>query len=367
MDESMADAATERFKKQFGDLEEIFTKIRGAIWLYTPAPDFSSIKDEDVLLLFIVLRAVCRERITEIIDQPSVDCKVIYQRADLLRDTISEPRTVTALFYYDLSRNGLNSAPKLINSLHSLVKLDLNIFYTYGELLKRIEARPIGKKVFSQLADEGKTEQEAFLEVLKDLRLGPTRKKIGKVKSYHPEKFSNEDLQQEAKLGAWTYWTHVKAAIAEEMPLPKIPVPLPTERNALWRTVNPILAKVEGKAWADALLPILRGNWEKLPDKAYQTLKNLWQKQKAKKRSEVEWPYQQKSIDPEQETILQDEIKTIIEAAGQDLGPKAAEAFRQRLTVDSDKEAAKLAGITARTYRNYIKIIRKSFAPKKCL
>src|SRR5262249_39637908 len=206
MDESMAGAEVERFQKQLGELEEIFTKVRDAIWLYTPAPDFSSIKDEDVLVRFIVLRAVCRERIIKIIDQPSVDWKVILQRADLLRDTITEPRNLAALFYYDLSVNGLSSSLKLLHSLRSLIKFDLNIFYTYGELLKRIENRPIGKKVFRQLADEGKTEPEAFLKVLDDLRVGRRRKKIAKIPSYHPEKFSDEDLKQEAILGAWAHW-----------------------------------------------------------------------------------------------------------------------------------------------------------------
>src|SRR5215510_536924 len=154
MDQTMVDAAIDRFQKQLGELEEIFTKIRDAIWLNTPAPEFSGIKkDEDVLLLFTVLRAVCRDRIIEIIDQPSVDCRVIYQRADLLRDTISEPRILAALCHYDLSVKGINSALKL----RSLIQLDLNIFYTYRELLKRIENRPIGKKIVKHLADEGKT------------------------------------------------------------------------------------------------------------------------------------------------------------------------------------------------------------------
>ena len=384
MDQTMVDAAIDRFQKQLGELEEIFTKIRDAIWFNTSVPDFSGIKkDEDVLALFTVLRAVCRDRIIQIIDQPSVDWKVIYQRANSLRDTIHEPHHLAALFYYDLSVNGLPSSLRLLQPLRSLIKLDLNTAYTYGELLNRIKNHPIGEKVFKQLADEGKSEHEAFLEVVDDLRLGPKKKKIGRIRSRWPQKFSNEDLQQEAKLGAWEYWHKVKAPIADEIQLPQSPVPLPAERNALWRTLNPIFAKVEAKAWAEPLLPIVRGEWDRLPDKAYQALKNLWEKQKAQKRDGIEWLYREEAFDENpytgnktaskeptaeaqkiidewhQKTLVEDRVDEVIRTAKKHIGIKAAEAFEHRVKVDTEKEAAKLAGISERTYRNYVREVKE--------
>jgi hypothetical protein len=387
MDQLTVEAENRRYQKELGELEQIFTKIRNAVWLNTPIPDFSGIKqDEDVLALFTVLRAVCRQRIIKIIDQPSVDWKVIYQRADALCDTIDEPHILAALFYYDLSINGLHSSLKLLESLRSLIKLDLNAAYTYGELLNRIKDRPIGKKVFTQLADEGKTEDQAFLEILKEFCLGPKRKKIGNIKSYRSQKYSDEELQQEAKRGAWEYWHKVKAATAKEIELPQSPVLLPSERDALWSTLNPILLKMEAKAWAEPLLPIVRGDWEKLPDKAHQALKDLWEKQKAQKRYGIEWSYQEESTkeDPysceeiarpskETEKIVAEwqraaqndqsrgRVDEIIQIARKHLGAKAANAFEHRINVDTDKEAAKLAGITERTYRNYVKKLREIF------
>jgi hypothetical protein len=40
MDESTVEAAINRFEKQLGELEEIFTKIRDAIWFNTLYPIF---------------------------------------------------------------------------------------------------------------------------------------------------------------------------------------------------------------------------------------------------------------------------------------------------------------------------------------
>jgi hypothetical protein len=297
---------------------------------------------------------VCRERIIKIIDQPSVDWKIIYQRANSLRDTIHEPRNLAALFYYHLSMNGLHSSLKL---LRSLIQLDLNICYTYGELLKRIENRPAGKKVFKQLADEGKTEHEAFLKALDDLRLGPRRKKIAEIKSYYPEKFSNEDLRQEAILGAWNYWQKVKATTADEVQFLRSPIRLPTKRSELWEALRPVCLQAEAKLLGLALLPILRGEWDRLPDKAYQALRNIWGKQKTAKRDGIEWGKRHSHPKADVEAIILK--KQVIRAAGKHLGPMAAKALEHRFNVDTDKEAAKLAGITDRTYRNYVKKLRE--------
>jgi hypothetical protein len=210
--------------------------------------------------------------------------------------------------------------------------------------------------------------------------VGPKNRKIGQLKSHYSQ-YSDEDLQQEAKLGAWAYWTSIKAEIAQEIPVPQAPVSLPTERNALWGTVNPILAKAEAKVWADSLLPILRGHWDKLPEKAHQSLKNLWEKQKAQKRDGIEWPYQEERFtegaytgtetmffETEEakkivrEWIAQENQKERLEQikrAAKQLGDKAAEVFEHRIKVETDKEAAELAGITERTYRNYRDEVRQ--------
>jgi hypothetical protein len=384
MNQPTVAGGTERFQKELGELEEIFTKIRDAIWFNTRVPDFSGIKkDEDVLVLFTVLRAVCRARIIEIIDQPSVDWKVIYQRANSLCDTIHEPRNLAALFYYRLSVEGLNSALALIPRLRNLIGHDFNTACTYGELLKRIKDHPTGSKIFRRVADDGKSEHEAFLEVLDGLRLGPKKKKIGKIKSHKSHKYSAEDLQQEAKVGAWAYWESVKSTIAKEIELPQSLIRLPAKRDALWRTLNPILVQAEGKAWADPLLPVLRGDWEKLPDKAHQTLKDFWEKQKAQKRDGIEWSYQEEATAEDaysgeetekrrkeaekitQEWLrnaqnnLEERVDKIIQTARKHLGAKAAKAFEHRPQVDTDKEAAKFAGITEKTYRNYVKKLKK--------
>src|SRR5215475_655024 len=128
MDQTMVDAAIDRFQKQLGELEEIFTKIRDGIWSNTPQPDFSNVENENLLVFFNVLRTICLERIIKIIDQPSVDWKVIYERADLLRYTIHEPRNLALLFSYNLAVHGLDSLHKLLQSFRSLIELDLNCF-----------------------------------------------------------------------------------------------------------------------------------------------------------------------------------------------------------------------------------------------
>src|SRR5262245_61884514 len=178
MDESMADAGTEHFEKQFAELVEIFTRIRNDIWSNSPQPDFSNVEDENVLVLFNVLRTMSLERIIKIIDQPSVDWKVIYERADSLRYTIDEPQYLVWLFCYRVWVDGLDSFQKLLQSFRSLIELDHNCFHVYGELLNRIKKHPIGSEAFRLIADEGKSEQEVFLEILENLRVGPRRKKI---------------------------------------------------------------------------------------------------------------------------------------------------------------------------------------------
>ena len=390
----MIDAAIGCFQKELGELEEIFTKIRDGVWVSTAQPNFDGMeKDEDVLAYLIVLRAVCRERITKIIDQPGVKWNDIYQRANSLCDTLSEPRNLAAIFYQHLLANGSNSALGLIPSLRELIKLDFYTASCYGEILERIGKPPIGKKVFSLLGDDNESGHGAFLNISKDLRLGPSKKRLTKLKSYKPEKYEDEDLQEEAILGALEHWRKVKAAITQEFELPHSSVRLPAKRDDLWDTLNPILLQLEGKAWADKLLPIVRGDWDELPDKAYQAVKNLWEKENAQKRDGIEQPYEEETEvedddigmtrhatrvakkiteewrEKENSQDLQDQVKmqveTIIREAEKHLGPKAAEAFENRLNVDSDKEAAKLTGISDRMYRYYKSEIKKIFLTKK--
>src|SRR5262249_28291041 len=119
-------------------------------------------------------------------------------------------------------------------------------------------------------------------------------------------------------------------------------------------------------------------------EKLHQSLKNLWEKQKAQKRDGVELSYQEEATQEDQysgnktspkkprdeaQRIIDDwqrkaqdhqlTDREIIQIARKHLGLKAASAFEHRTKVKTDKEAAKLAGISERLFRKYKAMLRE--------
>lgn len=403
----------EKFNAIFGGLEDVFRDVVTRARARMQPPDFSRTKDEDLLVLLVVLRAVARERIIKIIDEPDLDWMEVHERALSIVDILDDPRTLATLYFYRL--DFFLASTRNFDLLYSLIRLDLHCAYTFREIKNRIKQRPdySVSKLAGNLLLEGKSEEKIFLILLNSVRVGYGRakKRINDLETYRPTKEDSSDLQSVAKLGAWEFWQGVKAEIYEEMEPITIPTSLPKDRNQLWKVLGPSLLQLEAEPWAEVFLPILRGSLDRWPDKVQQALRNHNNKWEAQKRQHNgEWSYTEGGEDKDSTTYepplkrvknvgdlpaggedfeprkppppktqeaqkivadwvarerMEEQIRQVIRLAEERFGYKAAKAFECRKRVDTDKEAAKLAGISERMFRNYRAEIKKIFANKK--
>ena len=357
---------------------------------HTESPGFSRIKsrlkrlkNEDLLVMLVVHRTKGLQQIITLIDDPELDWIAVYKQAMSILNRLVDPRT-----WAELCR----TPNRNLNVLAPLVRLNLNCAYTYREIVNRIQRRPnysVSKFAWT-LWLEGKPEEDIFLILLTSVRIGRARKRLRDLRTYRPKKEDSSDIMSVAKIGAWEYWHAVQSAISEELEPISVPTHLPKDRTKLWKVLSPSLLQMEGAAWARAFLPVLRGSLDKWPDKVNQALRNHYEKWTAQKRQHNgEYSYTEVGTgrEPtesgyygvpfktkETEMIaegwrgkqrLESRIASIVLEAEKRWGPKAARAFAVRSDVNTDKEAAKLAGIGERTYRNYVSALKEIFAGGK--
>src|SRR5262249_54756633 len=122
---------------------------------------------------------------------------------------------------------------------------------------------------------------------------------------------------------------------------------------------------------------------EGVPEKVRQYLRGFYQQWEAQKRTGEEipvghadrtdlrrsrsgtWRKTATRIDEPPNPDISPQMFAVLSGAKKRLGDKAVNAFTYYLQGKSEKEAAQLAGITERTFRNYKTSLKQFFASKK--
>ena len=240
----------------------------------------------------------------------------------------------------------------------------------YEEIRKRLDESRVGAEFLRFRGDKVKPE---------DLRDLHKALKVDRITSGKPEKETDEDLKSIAMEGAARAFRQIGEARTD---LPKEPYPLTPFAEALpveptiwqaWQKVNTAMERKNFAMMQEVFLPALAG--EKLSEQARQNLRNVYEKRDADKRTGIDVPLEQ--ADKTELSALSDEfsdpaisklmIESVLKQATKHKrwGAKAVKAFKYFLEGKSEKEAAQLAGITEKTYRNYTLHLKQIFASKK--
>lgn len=245
----------------------------------------------------------------------------------------------------------------------------------YEQTSKRLKKSKVGSEL---LRLEGKrVKPEGLGELHKALR-------VERITTYRPKKYSDEDLKEIAVEGALKAFSEMGRALKMEMPQGAYPLtplarPLPVkpEVSEQWERVNAAMERKDFAMMQEYYLPALEG--KKISQRARQALRDWFEKWEAQKRKgeEVDLRTGEKILRRErrvEEVEEADEkadvsarmFKVLREAQKHKRwGKKAIKAFTYYLQGKTEEEAAKLAEITARTFRNNIQRLRDIFAPKK--
>jgi len=206
--------------------------------------------------------------------------------------------------------------------------------------------------------------------------------RVNKIKSFRPEKQSDDDIRQSAWEKTLCLWRQPESAlwrpgaVNDEVLTPMAIFPgapyiqmLPPEKE-FWE--GPM-----ARAWHDGKLaflregvPILAGEKESIPEKARQDRRNEWERI-ARQKAILDDP----AVQMETRRLIHERTDSapdvssrmldVLRIAKKRWGAKAVKALRHNSEGRTEEEAAKLAGITSRTLRNYKLKLTKDFSKKK--
>ena len=349
------------FITSFDELLKFFDRFQSAIFLHVPRLDLSKIPDERLLVGMVYLRWLRLEYVTKTLDStfPGLSWVEAYKRALSLVDSFL-PAECACLYATD--RN-LNSLARFLRQ----AALELVIF---EEIEGRAKKNELGKELYVHISSDIIDP----LAVLKAL-------KFDKISSYRPEKESGEDLKQLALEKAWHYYSEMG-----KMRMGRMGRLLEqAEKTNRWDALLPRLQAEELRTLLRHVWPTLPAQAEKLYEQVQQALRDHFEKWKAQKRTGKDVPLEEadktilrrsgsgtwtkkgERVEDEERPDTSERMFEILKEAKKHKrwGDKAVKAFKDYLDGKTEAEAARLAGITDRTFRNYITKLQKLFAAKK--
>ncbi|TAK06100.1 hypothetical protein EPO44_05805 [bacterium] len=200
---------------------------------------------------------------------------------------------------------------------------------------------------------------------------------VDKIKSFRPWEQEDSDIKQEALTKALELWREPgNVPVEESSPLPAFPLEnflpmLPSERE-FWD--GPMARAWEDgkKAWLRAVIPVLQGEKETIPQKVREQRREEWRKIARREKLYKDHQEQIKGeVHPELEEKtnaapdISSQMLTVLRIAKKRWGSKAVKALRYYAEGKTEEEAAALAGITSRSLRNYISKLNKELSSKK--
>jgi len=213
---------------------------------HKPRSDYSTWKQEELILNLTVLRAVGRECVTKIIDRAGVDWKETFRRAFRMADN---PNPIVLEELYSICNDE--------RPLRFLVWLRLELGYISLELMTRLIKLRVGREMI-QIAGN----KAAPLEVINSLLAVLN---INKITSYHPEEESSEDLKQFGLERALTYQKEIGKEALEKSgfhrlqvlsALPPQNLGFPLEDKEPWNWLNPRLLALQINKAEELLSPL---------------------------------------------------------------------------------------------------------------
>ena len=266
--------------------------------------------------------------------------------------------------------------------LKFLVWLRLDQKNILRELDKRHRSFKVGRAFI--LWEEGKWQPKDVTDFHKLL-------KVEKITSYRPEKEDAEALKSEATAKAVEFFKRRGEPLVVKqrpgMPIPAIPSEwgLPARDPDPWGLWHRYQLDVYIENLVKDYLSLFFGGVDRVKEASHQALKNLWEKREAQKRTGEEvslkeadetilkrsssgiWRKKGERVEEEDKPDISERMFEVLRVARQNKrwGDKAVKAFKYYLEGKTEKEAAKLAKITDKTFRNYITRLQKIFASKK--
>jgi len=318
---------------------------------YPGSPDYSGRSDEDLILELVATESLARDLVFRIIDEPSRDTYNIFEQA------VQMVRNPSVHALQSLRRRGAKDAV-----LRFVVKTRIRLNDIYAELRKRFEPLPVGRAIYKAWIER----PDAVADLLRALH-------VDRIISYRENKESSADLQSTASLTLWRKYREIYDRVAESLGLPK-KIELP--KGGDHRLVLDTLKRHEVSASLSLILPLLRGDAEKLPQPVRQALREEFRKWKAAKRDASEVSIYEEGEtdesgrplveripghdpDPEESAISNLEAASMMTLAEKRYGEEGR-LFLQALSENMTfAEAATLAGISQQTAHKYVRELRR--------
>jgi hypothetical protein len=331
--------------------EDFESIIRNEFSAYSGSPDYSQLSDEDLILELVATESPARDLVFRIIDDAGRDAYSIYQQAVQM---IRNP-SVHALQL--LHKHGAT-----VSDLRFVVTTRIRLNDVYAELRQRFETLPVGRTIYKAWIDR----PDALADLLKALH-------VERITSYRENKESSEDLQSIAFLTLWRRYREIYDAVADSL---RVPEQIDLSDGGDHRLVPERLQQRELSASLSVMLPLLRGDAEKLPEPVRQSLREEFRKWKAAKRNAREESIYQEGQtdeggrplveriaghhpDPEECAISNLEAASMMTLAEKRYGEKGR-LFLQALSEDlTFAEAATLAEISRQTAHKYVRELRR--------
>jgi hypothetical protein len=273
-------------------------------------------------------------------------------------------------FKSDVSKMHKWPLPVLINEFHDarvdeqqtfqLVRLVLERTALLMEYEKRMASRIIGRELL----------HPSEIKRLQEL-LG-----VEKLQTWRPKKEDSDDLRSLAIAKAVEKYAHQCTYLVDK-PLQKVPR-FPVRDGAQWDNLHRDRYQGEVKPALKRLLPVLYGTSESIKGDVHEALRNHWEQWEAQMRTgeEVDLQEGQKilrregriqasSEDLDERVDVSYRMFRVLQEAKKRWGAKAVAAIKYFLEGKTEQEAAELAGITDRTFRNYQTRLRKILSSKK--
>jgi len=249
------------------------------------------------------------------------------------------------------------------------------------ELRDRLADKPVGRDLI--LVDQGRKDN---LDTLQRLL------QVDKISSYRPSKYDSTDIQQDVWVKTFqVYRQQGKDALRQYSghirSISPPPIAMHHAEQEFWKKVVLPAWSNNLKRYIEKVLPILNRRTEEIPEHTRQALRNSFERWTAQKRSGEEvplrvadrvvlrrsssrvWRKEGERVDlgtSEKADVSAQMFAVLKEAKRHNRwGPRAITAFKYYIEGKTEEEAAKLAGITDKTFRNNIIRLKKIFSSKK--
>jgi hypothetical protein len=243
-----------------------------------------------------------------------------------------------------------------------LVNLKIEELFVGAELEKRLADKRIGTVMILAPFFTGESPTEKWLT--KAL-------KVDKIKAYRPHEQEKHDIQYDSITRAYELARSLELRGFEPGPIPPFPLEMTPYESSFWEAGLGNVWRKGHDTLRRGLIPVLQGEAERIPAKVREYRREQWRKIKERgKLFESHQDVIRSELHPEEQLKTPDVSAKMFEVLreakkNKRWGDKAVKAFKHYLEGKTEEEAAKLAGITDKTFRNYITYLKKTFASKK--